>query len=231
MRALYIQELKVQNEYVLSGDILHHIVNVVRISKDDELLLLNGLGLKVLTTASEVAKRKVSLTFKSSENSVQDNSLDIVLGMPKRDALEVCLKEAVELGISTIYLVKSDYSQMKFMDEDRVQNLLVSALEQSNAPFIPKVVHCSWSEMNYDKYKAVVMMDSQIEDKNVPPLEKAINGPILLVVGPEGGFSSDERSHLHSLKNVSILKLPTPILRTPTALAAGAGIVWQLLLK
>jgi 16S rRNA (uracil1498-N3)-methyltransferase len=229
MRALYYPDLSIQESYTLIGDKLHHMLNVVRVELSEEILLLNGEGLKVKTIVSEFSKRNLILKFVNSELVSKTKYFDIALGMPKKEALELCLKEAVELGANQIYLIKSDYSQMKYLDDERVQSLLISALEQSNAAFLPKAVKSTVIELPSDKYSQIVMMDSQTEKNTM--LEPISADSVLLVIGPEGGFSPKEREHLYAAKNVKILKLSTPILRTPTALAAGAGIVWQTLLK
>jgi RsmE family RNA methyltransferase len=53
----------------------------------------------------------------------------------------------------------------------------------------------------------------------------------LLIIGPEGGFSPQELELLHSKEALRVVNLPTPILRSPTAVAAGAGIMIESLLK
>lgn len=230
MRAHFIADLTVQDEYSLTGDSLHHLVNVVRIEMDEELLLLNGKGLSVVTRVSEHTKRLLTLKYLSSIEKARIEQLDIVLGMPKKEALELSLKQSVELGVGKVLLVKSAYSQIKFPEEERLQSLLVSALEQSNAAYLPQVMKAEWSTIAWDKYKTIVLMDSQTDKSELLPKEVGLEAPVLLVVGPEGGFSTEERDHLHGLARVKILKLPTPIMRTPTALAAGVGILWQMLL-
>jgi 16S rRNA (uracil1498-N3)-methyltransferase len=230
VRAHFIADLTVQDEYSLTGDSLHHLVNVVRIEMDEELLLLNGKGLSVITRVSGHTKRLLTLKYISSVESARIDRLDVVLGMPKKEALELSLKQSVELGVGKVLLVKSAYSQIKFPEEERLQSLLVSALEQSNAAYMPLVVKAEWEMIDWDQYKTIVLMDSQTEKSELLPKEVGLKAPVLLVVGPEGGFSPEERDRLHGLAHVKILKLPTPIMRTPTALAAGAGILWQMLL-
>jgi 16S rRNA (uracil1498-N3)-methyltransferase len=230
MRAHFIGDLLVQDEYSLTGDSLHHLVNVIRIELDEELLLLNGNGLMIKTKVSASSKRNLTLKFLSSSQSEKMNQLDLVMGMPKREALELSLKQSVELGIGKVFLIKSAYSQIKFPETERTQSLLISALEQSNAPFLPEVIKKEWNTISWDHYKSLVLMDSQTDKSELLPKDVRLAGPVLLIVGPEGGFSHEERSFLHSLPHVKILKLPTPIMRTPTALAAGAGILWQTLL-
>lgn len=227
MRALWLPDLAIQNDYVLKDENFHHLVNVVRIEATEELLLLNGKGLFVLTEVQTIQKRELRLVFKKDFRKERTYDFDLALGMPKRDALELSLKEATELGFRTIYLIRSEYSQMKFPEEDRLQKLLVSALEQSNAPFLPEVIMTDWKEVPWTSYKETLLLDSQTDvahkDTSFGP------GARLLVVGPEGGFSPAELEFLHSRPKARVLTLPTPILRTPTAVATGAGIMLQSL--
>ena len=229
MRAHWIPELEIKEDYVISGDGLHHLAHVVRIETNEELLLLNGKGLQVLTEVISISKREMRLKFKNSEIETRKYEISLVLGMPKREALELTLKQAVELGFKQVFLIKSDYSQMKAPEDERLQNLLVSALEQSNAGHMPEVRTASWESVPWSQFEEVLLLDSQT--KNSPDsTQKKYSGAYLMVVGPEGGFSPHELNFLRQLKNVSPINLPTPILRTPTAVSVGAGILLQRLL-
>lgn len=224
MRAHWIQTLEIQDSYILKGEDLHHLLNVVRIEEGEPLLLLNGNGLMIETQVSAVSKKALELKLVKSSSQERTYNFDLVLGMPKREALELCLKQATELGFRSIFLIKSDYSQMRFPDAERTLKLLVSALEQSNAPFLPEIVSGDWKSIPWNKYGQTVLLDSQTEGP-AEIIQRPSTGDQVLIVGPEGGFSPEERKFLHSLSNVSIVKLPTPILRSPTALATGAGIM------
>lgn len=227
MRALFLSELTIEESYLLKDESLHHLVNVVRIEAHEEVLLLNGKGLKVLTAVEEVSKKFLKLKKLSSSEERRSFILDLALGMPKREALELSLKQATELGFRRIYLVKSEYSQMKYPETERTFKLLVSALEQSNGAFLPEIIETSWNEVPYMDYEASIFFDSR---PNKQSLElKGENN--LLIIGPEGGFSPEEHDFFNGLDNIRMLNLPTPILRTPTAIAAGAGIVIRGLLK
>jgi 16S rRNA (uracil1498-N3)-methyltransferase len=227
MRSLFLSDLIIKDEYIITGQPLHHLVNVVRLEAGEYLLMLNGQGLMIKTKVHVVSKREIRVRRESFEQRTPSERYSLVLGMPKKDALELCLKQATELGFHEIYLVKSDFSQTKFQDEERIFKLIVSALEQSNAPFLPKVFNYSWEQVPTHEFQQVILLDSQTKQENkFDPVSNT-----LLVVGPEGGFSNRELSYLHTLKNVNIVNLPTPILRTPTALAVGAGIILESLRK
>jgi 16S rRNA (uracil1498-N3)-methyltransferase len=228
LRALFLQDLLSQDNYVIRDESLHHLVNVIRIEKDEELLLLNGKGFQVKTIVSEVHKRELRLSKTSELTLSRSYEIDLALGMPKREALELCLKEATELGLRRIFLVKSDYSHMRIPDEERLQNLLISALEQSNGAFLPEVIPTSWEEIRWSDYAGLMMLDSQSPKQNT---QDSCSGGLMLVIGPEGGFSAKETSFLHQIPGMEVLHLPTPILRTPTAVATGTGLLLQRLLK
>lgn len=229
MRAHYFSGLEIQERYSLRDDSLHHLVHVIRIEVGEKLLLLNGRGLKVFTTVEAISKKELILGYIQHEQVDREYSFDLALGMPKREALELCLKEATELGFRRIYLVRSDYSQMRAPEGERLQKLLISALEQSNAPFFPECIEANWSNIPWSEFSQVLVLDSQRKE-GASRLKTGIKGQ-LLVVGPEGGFSDGESAQWQALDNVKIVNLPTPILRTPTAVATGAGMMLENLLK
>lgn len=230
MRASYFPGLKIQNDYSLMGDAYHHLVHVTRLEESEHLLLLDGQGLMVKTKVESISKKELRLSYLESEHQLRKFELDLAIGMPKREALELSLKEATELGFRKIYLIRSAYSQQRYLEPERVFALLYSAMEQSNSPYLPEVIESKWDEIDWSAYETSVLMDSQTQkEHHVPSLK--FTAPRLLVVGPEGGFSPEEISYLHARSNMSVLSLPTPILRTPTAVATGAGVILQSLIK
>lgn len=228
MRASFQKDLTLQESYQLKGDAAHHLINVVRVELHEEILLLNGAGLTIKTKVSALSKRELILTPIEHALVTRKNIMDLALGIPKKDALELSLKQAVELGFRKIYLIRSEYSQTRLPEVERLESLLVSALEQSNAAFMPEIIPASWEEIPSTDYNEILMMDSQTKTPAVKAGNKSVSS--LLIVGPEGGFSPAESQFLHQLPQIRILNLPTPILRTPTAVATGAGILLGSLL-
>src|SRR5690606_39103516 len=106
---------------------------------------------------------------------------DLALGMPKRDALELCLKEATELGFRKIFLIRSDYSQMKAPEMERMEKLLVSALEQSNAPFLPLIEESRWEDLPFGEYESGLLLDSQTERPETKVEKSGLKSQLLIV--------------------------------------------------
>ncbi|MFL5786165.1 MAG: RsmE family RNA methyltransferase, partial [Bacteriovoracaceae bacterium] len=152
MRAAFLENLESHESYELSGDIAHHLINVVRIEKNEEILLLDGKGLSVTAKVSDLAKKNLRLTRLTEKHHRRFFQFDLILGIPKKEALELSLKEAVELGFRKIYLVRARFSQIKVPEIERLKSLLISALEQSNSAFLPEVIECSWEEILWNGY-------------------------------------------------------------------------------
>lgn len=228
MRAQFQENLQIQETYHLKGEEAHHLISVARVELDENILLLNGKGLWVKTKVSFVSKRELTLTKLESELASAKIIMDLALGIPKKEALESSLKQAVEIGFSRIFLIRSRYSQTKIPESERLKSLLISALEQSNSPFMPELIPLTWDEIVYEDYEECLMLDSQSLPIKARPQKKSSKR--LLVVGPEGGFSPEEIGYLHERPRMRVIRLPTPILRTPTAVAVGAGLILGSLL-
>ena len=99
MRAHWIKDLIIQENYQVRDDAHHHLVHVVRIEVGDELLLLNGAGLFIETLVEKITKKELSL--KLTSHNMKDRSFlyDLALAMPKREALEL-YKLSLSLGKS-----------------------------------------------------------------------------------------------------------------------------------
>jgi 16S rRNA (uracil1498-N3)-methyltransferase len=228
LRAFYLKDLSRQDLYSLKGGEAHHLINVVRLQVSEELLLLNGQGLMVFTAVEFVSRKELVLKYIRHEERANSSVIDLALGIPKKDALELSLKQAVELGVGRIFLVRGDYSQIKIPELERLESLLVSALEQSNSPFLPQLSSSDWENLPFSEYAQINWMNSQ------PTTSLSLSstkGRQLLMVGPEGGFSPNEVHQISKLENLQTIYLPTPILRTPTAVSAGVGFLFGRLLN
>lgn len=205
-------------EMSIDGDRFHHLVNVMRTKTGDELLLLDGSGRRTLCEVTSVSKKSLLVRSLKIEQVPRSLSCDVLLFFPKREALESMLKMATEMGVNNIYLFRGKYSQDKFPDPERVEALLQSAMEQSNNPWKPEIILCQKPE-DWPSHEQTILMD--VAGTQATRIDKAKRS--LLVIGPEAGFSDDERVTLRSRPSVVELSFSTPILRASTALPAGLG--------
>jgi 16S rRNA (uracil1498-N3)-methyltransferase len=227
VRACYAPELNLEStQAVIEGEKLHHLRNVVRIKEGEEILILNGNGSGRVYSVLEMRKKSISLQS-SSEIIIKENSLgiDLCIGKVKKDAMDLIFKQACEMGIERVYIVESEYAQNYPLKEERIDKLLISGIEQSNNYWLPQVIETSLDEMSSSGYQSVVLATPGGQ-KTL----KKIEGRILLLIGPEGGFSEAETSQILAIENIHQLHLEMNILRAPTAVTCAVGYLHGLML-
>lgn len=221
MRAIYLKEnLENKVTITISDELAHHL-NVVRLKINEEVLVINGRGLSAKTIAISVNKREIILEVKEVFSHQPKHKISIAVGMPKKDAFEDIIKIATELGVVEIYPLITKYSQYNYKHSDRIDKLIESALIQSNNMYFP-IIH---EEQKLGSF--LETMNTQLVYFSSRPTQNkcTINSleEVIILIGPEGGFSLEEESEIIKNSHANQIHLPTPILKAPTAVATSIG--------
>ena len=226
MRAIFLEDINKLE--AIEGDGAHHLINVVRIQIGEEILLLNGMGAKIFVKVVGLEKNRVNIEVIESLQLEKIDKFHLAIGIPKKDAFEEVLRNAIELGISSIFHFKSQFSQQDFIYNERIKRVLVSSLIQSNNPHFPsleKVADLNALIKNFSQYDKVIYFCSHTRIPSEAKLNLKEKDKILLIIGPEGGFSTEEEVLLTKNNLVNCQHLPSFILRAPTAVVAAMGWV------
>ncbi len=236
MRSVYlplIDIIDLQKTIILNDKAqVHHLANVARIALSEQLLILNGLGDKILCQVSSIEKKAITLSVISCKKEQTLTNIDLLLSIPKKTALEDVVRQTTELGINTILLLKSAFAQSYEINQERFDKIIESAIILSNNPFHMKIelAIIPFDEKNLEKlfseYKKIFYFTSQDLDHNQS--EKTVikkNERALLIIGPEGGFSHNEESFFAQNSKVTKLHLKSYILKTETAVVAAIGFL------
>lgn len=227
MRAVFIRScsLNEAESLEITDDKFHHLKNVVRVKAGQKILVLNGAGRGRVYQVSNFSKGQITL---SPTNDLRVASktmkIDLLIGKLKRDAMDLVIKQACELGVENIFIAETEYSQNYELNLKRTQRLIEAALEQSNNLVEPNLHEFkSLREVKSETYEQVFLFsfDGSIE-------RKAISGSTLILIGPEGGFSDSEEEYMKTWKNLKMVKLDMPILRAVTATPCAVGYVHRM---
>lgn len=208
-----------------------HLVQVLRLEKDREIILFNGKGGEYRARLSHVSKREAIVEILEFINIEREASFSIHLAqcVSKGDRFEFALQKAVELGVTSITPIFSKRSQLKLNHERKDKKfshwhkIMLSACEQSGRTALVT--------MNEPVNLADFIADKQTGSKIIlhPEAETSFSsitasGNYTLLIGPEGGFE-DEEITLSEKYGYQALKLGKQILRTETApIAAIAAL-------
>jgi 16S rRNA (uracil1498-N3)-methyltransferase len=222
MRAIFKKEkLSIGERFIVSDEQFHHL-KVVRAKVGDEIKILNGQGEIGLGIIDEITKKETSVTINSIKREDRFHKISLALCLPKKDAFEEIIKIATELGVYKIYPLTSEHSQFNYRPYDRLDRIIESALIQSNNSYWPMIEEerglkdfLPNSPVNFICFSSV---SSSSLDKIKQPSEE-----IIILIGPEAGFSEKEEAILQSIPDRIIVRLNSPILRATTAVPTAFG--------
>lgn len=219
MRAIFLEgESFTLGGFLIKGEKTHHLLNVVRLKLGQNLLLLNGSGIKAYGTVEKITKKLIEVNITKIEKVEVREALSIAFALPKKDALEISLRSCVEVGAKEIIILSTKRSQTYPVKQDRIDKIMAAAMEQSNNPFLPMVKFMSLDELDLCCYKQAVLATLKSRETS---LRKSVD-KTLLIIGPEGGLSDEEEEKLLE-KGACPLKVDIPILRTQTAIPFLSG--------
>ena len=218
------------NDIVIIGDDVNHIINVLRMKKTDKVQICNqDTGDNYNAEIVNYSRNEVECKIISKINETTESNVHITLfqGIPKFEKMELIIQKSVELGANSIIPVNMKRCVVKLEGKDEIkknerwQKIAESAAKQCGRGFIPEVKHlinvkeiCNWIN-EYD----VIIVAYENEKENTLKAElkklKATDLKIGIVIGPEGGF---EESDIKLLKEsgAKIVTLGDRILRTET---------------
>jgi len=158
-------------------------------------------------------------------------SIELGIGISKGDRFDVVLQKSTELGVSKIFPLVTERTEVR-LDSERAEKKLehwrqvvISACEQSGRNVVPAVSSTqkfsAWiSECDADQ-KFVLHHRAEKSPASNPKPQR-----VALLIGPEGGLSADEIAAAEKC-GFAPWRLGPRVLRTETApLAAITALQW-----
>jgi len=205
--------------HFLSEETSKHCIQVLRMKEGDRIDLTNGHGILFEATIT-VAHKKNSTVQIQSQKFIESPQQKITLGislLKNATRLEWLFEKATEMGIHTIVPLICDRTIHERFKMDRMQNILQSAMIQSQQTWLPLLVTPIAFENFFKNYKAAQQLIAHCEpaDKiNIKKLNPDNN--CILLIGPEGDFSPQEIEKA-KINNYEAIDLGPTRLRTETA--------------
>ena len=155
--------------------------------------------------------------------------IDFIFAPLKHARLDYLVQKAVEMGAGILQPVITQHTQVAKPSIDRLRANVVEAAEQCGILAVPEVREAEKFERllsGWDKERRLIFCDEDASTNNpLPALQAIKEKKLALLVGPEGGFSDDERKMLRALPFVTAIPLGPRILRADTAAVAALAVM------
>jgi 16S rRNA (uracil1498-N3)-methyltransferase len=219
----------------LSDYAFQHAIKVLRLKQDTALILFDGNGHAYESRIETINKKNAVVKIGNliTQNTESQLTIHLGLGISKGERMDYAIQKAVELGVSEITPLFTEHCVVN-LDEKRSQKriehwrgVIISACEQCGRNFLP-TLHDAKQLATWAEYQHVtcLIFDPQANDslKSFEPEKNKIN----VLIGPEGGLSTNEISGLTAKNNFHSVRFGPRVLRTETA-AVSAITALQLL--
>lgn len=231
MQRLYVdQDLTPGATIEASPAQVHYLANVLRLPIDGQLLVFNGRDGEWLARIALIARKKVLLEAQAqlrTQTAVPD--LVYCFAPLKQGRLDYLVQKAVEMGAGVLQPVITQHCQVSRIGIDRLQANVLEAAEQCGIiamPVVAEAVKLDRLLWEWEPGRRLIFCDEGARTNNPLGILATINERRLaLLVGPEGGFSQEERRQLHALPFVTAIPLGPRILRADTAAVAALALV------
>jgi len=220
----------------IQGPDAHHISRVLRLETGDQIIVVSPDGDAGIGKITNIALDTVELVLEERIEEDKEAPVNVYLaqGLPKSDKMDYIVQKAVELGIKGIYPMEAKHCVVQYdhakkqSRQGRWQKIATEAAKQCGRTIIPTVEPIAPLSVILENVTADTVVLMLYEGQTSQGIKQALvehkAKNYLLLVGPEGGFSTNE-VELCSDHGAHIVTMGPRILRTETAALAGVSLV------
>ncbi|MGB7432339.1 MAG: 16S rRNA (uracil(1498)-N(3))-methyltransferase [Ahrensia sp.] len=208
----------------------NYLMNVLRMAAGDTVLVFNGRDGEWRATLQPVSKKTAQLhvdTLERAQSAAPD--LHYCFAPLKVGRLDYMVQKAVEMGAGVLQPVLTQHTQNHRLNVDKMQANALEAAEQCGILALPSCREPLKFDAfldGWDASRTLIFCDEDAATDNPLATLTPLKGkPIGLLIGPEGGFSDEERAQLRELDHVVAIPLGPRILRADTAAVAAMALV------
>lgn len=211
----------------------NYLLNVLRLKAGDAVLVFNGHDGEWRAELEVEGRKQASLVCRE-RTRVQGAAPDLhYLFAPLKHArLDYMVQKAVEMGAGVLRPVITRHTQAARVNLERMRANAIEACEQCGVLSIPEIrepvaldkLLAGWAAAEGAR-RLIFCDEGEATQNPLPALETLARGPLAVLIGPEGGFSEEERARLRAETSVTPIPLGPRVLRADTAAVAALALV------
>ena len=205
---------------------LHHIRDVMRLTRDTGVTIFDGLGMEYSGKIKDIRRDLIVVEIEKASRVKTDKSFHVTLyqAIAKKNNMDFIIEKAVELGVDAINPIITkrtipDIKEKADKKRDRWQRITRAASKQCGRTTLPDVGEVKDLQAALSESKKSDIRIFAAMDKDAMPLRHVLRPDaktISVFVGPEGDFSPEEISMARE-RGCNISSLGSLVLRVETA--------------
>jgi 16S rRNA (uracil1498-N3)-methyltransferase len=207
----------------------HYLTAVLRLSGGDPVRVFNGRDGEWLAYLTTAAKKSVHIRCETRVGEAKlPPAIDYLFAPLKHARLDYVVQKATELGVRRLRPVITARTVTARVNLDRMRANAIEAAEQCNLVAVPEVLEPEKLDKviaGWDPGRALVYCDETARLANPIAALSGLKVPAAVLIGPEGGFTDDEKAMLKSCSFVTAISLGPRIMRADTAAVAALTLV------
>ena len=237
---LFIEKRISSNLMIYIKDKQHHFLkNVLRIKLNDTITLFDGITGEWESNVISISKEKTAVKILKKIREFENQpDIWLIFAPIKLFRMNITIQKAVELGVSKLIPCKTEFSNFYNLN---YKNLELNAIEASqqcerlDIPKIEKIIDLINFLKELPDDRALIFCDES--DPNLPSIYDEVKSKLNMyskwsvIIGPEGGFSNEEKDILIKQKNILRVSLGRRILRSDTAAISSLFCIQSLVDK
>ena len=206
----------------------HYLGNVMRKGVGDELLIFDGRSGEWQARVFEAGKKRMTLAVERLTREAETlPDLTLAFAPVKRAQTDWLVEKATELGVARLQPVITARTIADRVKLDRLEAIAIEAAEQCGRTVIPEILDPAPLD-RFLKMSGQHPLYFADEQGGAPVAGAMAPGPAAILIGPEGGFTDQERALVRRLDNAVAISLGPRILRAETAALAAVAAYMAL---
>ena len=203
----------------------NYLGNVLRMGTGGELLVFDGSTGEWLARIAEAGKKRMTLTIERRTRE-PETIPDVWLAFApvKRAQTDWLIEKATELGVSRLIPVITQRTVAERVKLERLGAISIEAAEQCGRTRLPEIAEPMPLARLLEHRDAARTLYFADEAGGEWAPDAFTPGPCLLLTGPEGGFTDDERAAIRAAPNAVPISLGPRILRAESAALAALAV-------
>lgn len=232
LNRVYINFSLSKNQTItIEGAEFHYLKSVLRLKNGQIFRIFNEHSGEFIAKITMVSKNNLTVVVDEKlRDVITKKPIILALAIIKPERFIEAIKAATSLGVTKIIPVISERSQYQTINYERVTKCIIEATEQSERlcpPELSEVMNLSDFGASNDIEQIIFASEDEHEAKLISNI-KHFSDCLAILIGPEGGFTPEEKKYINSISTASSVSLGNTVLRSEIASTAAIACVTMM---